>query len=367
MKAILRCGTGLLSLLLLCTTSSARDWITPVYKTPYPVAPSPSNSGYYYVDGYGRLSGPHYYLVPPNPPFNGHLPGPIGQAIMAGNLPHTLLMNKEAMSIGNAPLLGQKKGHGAAPGHHGAEMPQMASNGPMPYPMGGGGPMPYPMAGMGGPMPYPMPGMAPPMGSASMQTPYGHLPTTPYAQQPPYYQPMPPYGGGVPYTMPYAPMPQARPMAYLPYYGQPGMYANARQDPRTGVWQVQNVMPGKGATPFMPIPGFAPVMPGVPTMPVMPNVPMTPGPGIDPFTQFQNFGPMEQFDPFSRMQGPQPPQMNWQGMQLPRMDSPGPPPANPGGNMFPTHPFTRSPRDFFMWGENMDDERARGNRPLPVP
>jgi hypothetical protein len=355
MKAIIRWSAGLLSLLLLGSSSDARVWISPVFKTPLPHAPSPSNSGFYLVDAYGRLTGPHYYLVPPCPPFGGMLPGPTGQAIMSGYLPHTLLLSKEGLAIGKVPLLGQKQAQG------GPETPSPAPGAGMPQ-FAGGGPMPYPMAGGPNRMPGP-----------NMQVPYGNMPMSAYPMQSPYPQPMPmprpmpmPYAGGMPYPMPYqpqTPMMPGRPIAYMPYYGPPGMYATARQDPQTGIWQVQNVMPNQRPSPFMPIPGFTPGMPGPQMMqngPMMPNTPMMPGTGLQPF------GPTQTFDPFGQINGPQPPRMNWEPMQMPRMEMAGPPPQRPG-MAYPTHPFTRSPRDFFMWGENMDEERARGSRPFPVP
>jgi hypothetical protein len=217
----------------------------------------------------------------------------------------------------------------------------------MPY----GPPMGYGMA----PMPNPMP-------IANMQVPYGYVPPTPYPVQPAYIQPpMPqPYRPVMPYALPYPPpmMPYAqpfpqsnKPVAYIPYYGPPGAYAITRQDPRTGIWQVQNVIPNQGPQPFMPIPGFNPRPPGVPTGPMAPM--------MGPNHGYPMFGPMEPFAPM------QPPRMDMQPLQLPRMEFPPPPPRPVGG--YPAHPFTRSPRDFFMWGEAMDEERARGSRPFPVP
>jgi hypothetical protein len=327
MKAILRRSAALLSLLLLSSVSHGQVAYSPVFKTPLAQAPSPSNSGVYVVDVYGNWTGPHYYLVPSCRPFNGILPGATGQAIMSGNLPHKLLLSKAGMDIGCVPMLGHKQ---SEPG------PSHAGNGEgIPPMMGGGNPMTGP----------------------SMQIPYGPMPTSPYPRQAPYPQPMPmmPYAGA---PQPYPqPMPQARPIAYMPYYGAPGMYAMARQNPQTGIWQVQNIMPGQGATPFMSIPSFNPGMPA--NMP-MQNQPMMPPQGMG------QFGPMQSFNQFGPVQGPQPPQMNWQGMQLPRMEMMPPPPPRPS-QPYPTHPFTRSPRDFFMWGEVMDEERARGNRPFPVP
>ena len=304
MKAILRWSTGLLSLLLLSSVSHGQIAYSPVFKTPLAQAPSTWNSGFYVVDAYGRLTGPHYNLTPPCAPFNGILPGPIGQAIMSGSLSHELLFKKDAMTLGNVPLLGRKKGHEP-------ESTPMHTMRPMqPMPM----PVPYAQA------PYPM--------------------------QPPMMQPI----------------------GYVPYYGAPGAVATAQRDPRTGVWQVQNLLPGQGAQPFMPIPGFAPGMQSTPTQhapPMMPGMmPMQQRP-MGPMNGSPSFAPVQQFDQFGRLQGPQPPQMNWQGMQLPRMDMMPPPQRQ--SPPYPTHPFTRSPRDFFMWGESMDEERARGSRPVPVP
>src|SRR4051794_23274464 len=118
MKAILRTSAGLFGLLLLASVSQAQGtyWASPVFKQPYPVAPSPSNSGGIYLpDSLGRPTGPHYYLVPPCQPFNGMLPGPTGAAIQQGYLPHTLLLSKQGMEIGKVPLLGQKHAAGEAP------------------------------------------------------------------------------------------------------------------------------------------------------------------------------------------------------------------------------------------------------------
>lgn len=361
MKAILRAGAGLFGLLLLTSTIHGYNWVTPVTKQPYPIAPSPATGGYYLMDANGHWCGPHYYLVPPFPPHNGFLPGPVGQAIMAGNLPPELLKSKEAMTLGNMPMLGKKQ----AP-----QTPQPAPG------QGMAAPGPMPGQGPGGFMPYAMPngGYRP---SPHMQTPYAALPWTPYALQPPYVQPMP-YPPVAAAPVAYAPgspiaQPMMRPIGYVPYYGPPGMVATAQRDPRTGLWLVQYAPPSPGGAPFMPIPGFGPgassAPPGAGPM-MMPPPPMPPGAPplnlmpMQPFNGVQPFNPMMPLNP---LQGPQPPQMDWQGMQLPRMDMMPPPMPRPGGAAFPTHPFTRSPRDFFMWGEMMEDERARGSRPFPVP
>jgi hypothetical protein len=376
MKSILRWSAGLLGLLLLGSVSDGYYWVTPVFKQPYPAAPSPSNSGFYLVDAYGRCTGPHYYLVPPFQPFNGMLPGKTGQAIQQGYLPHTLLMSKEGMALGNVPLLGQKsaqQAQGVANPQAGAGMPQ-AGMGSGPGPNAGNMQMPYgamaqspypqqspyaqamPQPMVNGAGPYPMPyggmsnsGQSPFMPNAgNMQMPYGAMAQSPYPQQSPYAQamPQPMVNGAGPYPMPYGNMP--RPM---PYGG----------------------MPNSGQSPFMPIPGFNPSMPGAPMMPGMPGMPamqgipgmqgmpskpgMAPPPGTNmgPGNGSPFFTPMQPFNQFNPLQGP----------QGPRMDMMPPPPQR--GIPYPTHPFTRSPRDFFMWGETMDEERARGSRPFPVP
>ena len=36
-------------------------------------------------------------------------------------------------------------------------------------------------------------------------------------------------------------------------------------------------------------------------------------------------------------------------------------------NVFPTHPFVRGPRDFFMWNETLEEQQGRDVRPNIVP
>ena len=86
------------------------------------------------------------------------------------------------------------------------------------------------------------------------------------------------------------------------------------------------------------------------------------GGGMDGGNGFQYFGPMQQadrfstFNPLQTMPSPMSPMSPMETMQPPRMDYAPPPAQKLGGNAYPSHPFVRSPRDFFMWGENMDDE-----------
>jgi hypothetical protein len=49
---------------------------------------------------------------------------------------------------------------------------------------------------------------------------------------------------------------------------------------------------------------------------------------------------------------------------LPQMPNVHP---NPATAAFPTHPYARSPRDFFMWGDAMEDELSRLRHPALIP
>ncbi len=45
----------------------------------------------------------------------------------------------------------------------------------------------------------------------------------------------------------------------------------------------------------------------------------------------------------------------------------GPVQMSPAIQAFPSHPYARGPRDFFMWRENMEDQMRRNQRPNLVP
>lgn len=65
-------------------------------------------------------------------------------------------------------------------------------------------------------------------------------------------------------------------------------------------------------------------------------------------------------------QGPQGPSWQFQAYpqpQMPQLNQPGMP---RGTDYFPYHPYVRSPRDFWMFRENME-EQARMTRPALVP
>lgn len=130
--------------------------------------------------------------------------------------------------------------------------------------------------------------------------------------------PMQPHRPGVPGS--YMPM--------MPYYQS--MHAMAPLYPMNRLYPIAPLYPMNRLYPMAPI---APMNPMTAFTPVMPTIPLM------------------------------------QPMQLPNMDALPPPPqqTQAGGSAYPVHPFTRSPRDFFMWAENLEDERARGTRQFPGP
>ena len=83
MSPLLRVGGGLAGLLLTASVSFGYTWIHPVTRQPIMPAPDATGPGWYAVGPEGMVYGPNYYLQPPWQPFNGHLPGATGQAIMA--------------------------------------------------------------------------------------------------------------------------------------------------------------------------------------------------------------------------------------------------------------------------------------------
>ena len=210
MKAIIRGSFGLLSLLLLASVSHGWYYASAVFKTPLPTAPDCFNPGYYMQGPCGMWYGPNYYLMPPCQPFNGMLPGPTGQAIMSGFLPHTQLLSKDGLAIGRVPMLGQKSSAGEPESPYpnpGAGLPAVGNSAtPMQTPYGM--PMNSPYAGLPPRPPYsgmpwsgPIPNgvMLPPLPNGGMpQMPYGAVP---YGGQMPYGAPQMPYGAAP--QMPY--------------------------------------------------------------------------------------------------------------------------------------------------------------------
>jgi hypothetical protein len=356
------------------------------------------------------------------------LPGPVGYAIQSGHVPPELLMSKKGMDLGDAPLLkdrGKKKGPPPPPPPGfggpsqgvpfqypmlgGAEMQQFG-NVQQPYAM----PAPYPMQHSGSPgmMPYPMPAPMPtpvpiypqpqPGGQIGALWPYTSQAAEVYQVQNAVTNPMMPAPPPMP-SMPAQPQTPRTPGAYP--WGAPGtpgynqwMFNLALGDssPYKGMPGMRPFDPRMPAQPMMPnmnrynprIPTW-PMMPGAypmsqqyrssagaplqPYRPMYAMVPMNPMMPVGPMNPLVPMNPMARMYPMARM-GPMPmptppriPQMS--PLQLPNMDDMKPPASqqSAGGTAYPTHPFTRSPRDFFMWSETMEDEAKMRNRPFPVP
>jgi hypothetical protein len=54
--------------------------------------------------------------------------------------------------------------------------------------------------------------------------------------------------------------------------------------------------------------------------------------------------------------------------QTAKIEFPTPPPPPPQAKtVYPTHPFVRSPRDYFMWNEALEEQEGRAARPSFVP
>jgi hypothetical protein len=120
---------------------------------------------------------------------------------------------------------------------------------------------------------------------------------------------------------------------------------------------------GPGGMPFPPGYGFGPgpypgamypnpyqggavgQMPGMPQQPQMPQMPQLP---------WQPMMPRSPELPHAGFQ-PSYPMYGWNNQ-------------SPEGPLaFPHHPYMRSPRDFFMWREGMEDQLKRETRPVLVP
>lgn len=123
-------------------------------------------------------------------------------------------------------------------------------------------------------------------------------------------------GGMPPSAMPTAPGGMPHPYAMMPPGGMPpGMMA-----------------PGMMAPGMMPAPGGMPPLAGLMPPPA---------------------GPFDRMDTFDRME---------------RFAAPPASDLGPKVNViFPSHPYVRSPRDFFMWRENMEDRLSKESRPRLIP
>lgn len=161
------------------------------------------------------------------------------------------------------------------------------------------------------------------------------------AQQRP---PGPGYGPGGPGG--YPGMPPQMPPGY-PGMGQhmpPSHPGSPSQMPPGYPGTGQHMPPGyPGMPPQMP-PGYPPGFP--PNLPVPGYQPNLPVPGYEPNL------PSPGYDP-------RPVAMPAYGMQQPGQGQ--------SPTAYPVHPYARSPRDFFMWREEMEDRQQRERRPALVP
>src|SRR5688500_9328051 len=112
MKALLRLGVVFAGLFVVASISPAYVLVSPVFKQPYPRAPDAYTSAFFLLVPWGRVTGPHYYFVPPFQPFQMPLPGPTGHGIQTGTLSHSFLMSKQGLTLGNVPLLADRKHQG---------------------------------------------------------------------------------------------------------------------------------------------------------------------------------------------------------------------------------------------------------------
>jgi len=110
-----------------------------------------------------------------------------------------------------------------------------------------------------------------------------------------------------------------------------------------------NVGPAQTTGPLLPqlpsseLASNIPQLPNVGYAPVMPQTPMLGGCPTPPLPY-----------PGYAMTAP--------ALPVPPGYLPPPPQQHP---CFPTHPYARSPRDFFMWRENMED-RVQRRQPIPL-
>jgi hypothetical protein len=115
--------------------------------------------------------------------------------------------------------------------------------------------------------------------------------------------------------------------------------------------------PGQGPGGPMPMPGYTmgPPAPGLPPPGFSPGLP---APGAAPPLPAPGYAPVL---PSPGYPGYAPPPVP--------LPTPGyePPPAQCKPAGFPVHPFVRSPRDFFMWSDVMEDRLVRSQRPSLVP
>jgi hypothetical protein len=343
MKATNFTLASLLCLTLVVSVAPGDYYVSPVLKNPILPAPDARGPGFYTVCPDGTAYGPNYNVRPPFPPFNGMLPGDKGKYIQSGQgtgLPYDYFHGGQPVRPGfggppggGGPGLGP---YGRGPGGPGPGWPGPGAPGP------GGPGSPYGPGGGPGFPPGPPGGSPPPFDFGRGQG------GEPWAQQ------IPGFGYGsfqVPSQDQWYDFSRSAPFNVGPGTDQFGL-------PRPGI----GVSMGHGPDQHHPVPGGMP-QPGYEMVPPQGfgDVPL-PGPVPSPAPAFA---------PPPAFNLPSPGYAGFPGY-APRpvaLPSPGyePPRAPPQQQMFPTNPFVRSPRDFFMWGEAYEDNLVRSQRPSLVP
>lgn len=339
-----------------CCPCPGAIYCSPVFHMPLQPAPSVCDGGFYYFDCAGRCYGPNYCLRPPFNPIQGFDQTLVGQTIFAKVM-------LEQFKPKNHPTQ-QGQGHGNGSGHGiGNYNGDFANPQNLPYfnPGNQAGPPPYAV------MPPPpgfapgMPGFAPGMpgfppgypGQPGLPPPLEHGPKSLIARGPTNNIQLAgygPYSGNMPYGNPWvaryptqAPTfpPAAPPVGYGPGpVAMPNYPGYAMPQVGTPNYAMQGIpMPAPGyGPPYVPLPGLpAPGYAG-------PNVPLPGNFGYTP----QNM-PNVGYTPSLPAVGYEPPL---------------PPPTTA---CYPSHSLVRSPRDFFMWSETMEDATARQRRPALIP
>lgn len=134
---------------------------------------------------------------------------------------------------------------------------------------------------------------------------------------------------------------------WMPFNGLlPGPGGQCLMRAQAGIppWATQ-AGPYGARTPLTPYPSYPPAMPVPPNMPLPPYPVSTPMPPYPPAT------PMPPGTP-----------------RPPNAPEPPVPDNRTYTGVYPSHPYIRSPRDFFMWNEAMEDLRGQDVRPnLVIP
>ena len=375
MKSSFLWASVLLTTVLPAAHAQTGVYYSPVFHSPLQPAPSPSNGGFYWVLPDGRLQGPNYYLCPPFTPVGGFSTALVGQEIFANSFMrfvksgsaqgahHPAQQTPRNVGIGsynqdysepaNLSTFDPQNGLGYQPFPGRMQPPSPAVSTQASYQPHGYYPQ-YAWTGYG----YGAPMQAMPMSAQAQQASIYHLAS---------YQPVSGSSQVVPTQYPAPPAPAAPPAVAVPRGGScapipipfPCMPSPGYQPNLPG-------LPSPGYTPNMP--GLAPCFPGLPSPGYTPRMPGLPNVGYTPAMPcLPNQFPSPGYSPtFPGLPSPS------YSPRTPCLPSPGctPPlcPSECGGTPGYYHPASiRSPRDFFMYGDNLEDQRLRERKALQVP